>query len=257
MPSPFPGMDPYLEQADVWEDFHGRFIPVAAEWIGAQVQPAYIVKIGVTVYIHEPPGEQRVLLGRPDVAVTDRPVPPAPVGATTIEAPAYARVIPAVDIRREPSVEIRDRQSRQLVTALELLSPANKRPGPDREQYLRKRRQYFQARVNLVEIDLLRGGPRLPLADLPECDYYALVARPEEHPRVAVWPIHLRDRLPTIPIPLRPADCDATLDLQAALQRAYDAAGYRHYVYDGSPAPPLPEVDHAWAAERLRAATQR
>ena len=55
MPSPFPGMNPYLEQEDVWDDFHGRFIPIAAEWIGAQVQPAYIVKMGMNVYIHEPP----------------------------------------------------------------------------------------------------------------------------------------------------------------------------------------------------------
>ena len=105
-------------------------------------------------------------------------------------------------------MEIRDRQSRQLVTAVELLSPTNKRPGPDREQYLRKRRQYVQARVHLVEIDLLRNGPRLPLEDLPECDYYVLVGRSGEYPRVAVWPLRLRDSLPTIPIPLHPPDGD-------------------------------------------------
>ncbi|MCY2988823.1 MAG: DUF4058 family protein [Planctomycetota bacterium] len=253
MSSPFPGMNPYLEQEDVWEDFHGRFIPLAAEWIGAQIEPAYIVKMGVNVYIREPPYEQRVLLGRPDVMVADRqPARPAAGGSATIEAPAYARIIPAVDICREPYLEICDRQSRQVVTALELLRPTNKRPGPDREQYLHKRRQFFQARVNLVELDLLRGGPRLPLEDLPACDYYALVARPEEHPRAAVWPIRLRDALPTIPIPLRPPDDDARLDLQAVLQRVYDAAGYRHYVYEGSPKPPLPKADQAWAAELAR-----
>ena len=106
--------------------------------------------------------------------------------------------------------------------------------------------------MNLVELDLLRGGPRLPLEDLPACDYYALVARPEEHPRAAVWPIRLRDALPTIPIPLRPPDDDARSDLQAVLQRVYDAAGYRHYVYEGSPRPPLPKADQAWAAELAR-----
>jgi hypothetical protein len=250
MPSPFPGMDPYLEQDDVWEDFHGRFLPIAAELIGEQIQPAYIVKLGVNVYIHEPPYEQRILLGRPDVVVADRQsARPVAEQVATIEAPAYARIIPAVDVRREPYLEIRDRQSRQLVTALELLSPTNKRSGPDRQQYLHKRQQYFHSRVNLVEIDLLRGGPRLPLEDLPACDYYAMVARPEDHPQAAVWPIRLRDALPTIPIPLRPPDVDARLDLQGVLQRAYDAAGYRHYAYEGSPKPPLSEADEAWAAE--------
>jgi hypothetical protein len=219
MPSPFPGMNPYLEQDDVWEDFHGRFVPIAAEFIGEQIQPAYIVKLGVNVYIHEPP---------------------------------YARLVPPVDVCREPYLEIRDRQSRQLVTALELLSPTNKRPGPDRQQYLHKRQQLFHARVNLVEIDLLRGGPRLPLEDLPACDYYAMVARPEDHPKAAIWPIRLPDALPTIPIPLRPPDGDARLDLQAVVQRAYDTAGYRHYIYEGTPKPPLSEADQAWAAELAR-----
>ncbi len=253
MPSRFPGMDPYLEQEDVWEDFHGRFVPLAAEWIGSQIQPAYIVKMGMNVYIHEPPYDQRVLLGRPDVMITESLRQPcASAGTATIEAPVYARMIPAVDIRREPYLEIRDRQSRQLVTAVELLSPTNKRTGPDREQYLRKRYQYLQARVHLVEVDLLRGGPRLPLEGLPDCDYYALVGRSDEYPQVALWPLRLRDALPTIPIPLRAPDSDATLDLQAVLQRVYDAAGYRHYIYEGQPKPPLAEADRAWAAELAR-----
>jgi hypothetical protein len=183
------------------------------------------------------------------MVVTPRGEPQVLDRAVIIEAPAYARIIPALDVRKEPYLEIRDRESRQLVSAVELLSPTNKRSGPDREQYLHKRRRYFYARVNLVEIDLLRGGPRLPLEDLPPCDYYALVARPEEHPKVAVWPLRLRDPLPTIPIPLRPADGDARLDLQAVVQRVYDAAGYRHYIYDGTPNPRLSEADSAWAAQ--------
>lgn len=255
MPSPFPGMNPYLEQDDVWEDFRRRFLCIAAEFIGEQIQPAYIVKLGVNVYIHEPPYEQRVVLGRPDVAVVaPQPARPAVERVETIQAPAYARLVPPVDVRREPYLEIRDRQSRQLVTALELLSPTNKRPGPDRQQYLHKRQQYFHAGANLVEIDRLRGGPRLPLEDLPACDYYAMVARPEDHPKAAIWPIRLPDPLPTIPIPLRPPDADARLGLQAVVQRAYDTAGYRHYIYEGTPKPPLSEPDQAWAAELARQA---
>ena len=120
-----------------------------------------------------------------------------------------------VDVEHLSFVEIRDRQGRDLVTVIELLSPTNKRPGPDREQYLAKRRQLLASGVHLVEIDLLRGHPRLPLDDLPPCDYYVMVSRAEERPQAGLWPLGLRDPLPPIPVPLRAADPDASLDLQA------------------------------------------
>ena len=138
MPSPFPGMNPYIEQDDVWHDFHARFLPAAAEAIGSQVQPDYIVKIDEHVYVHELPSEPRRLLGRADLSV-----------------------------EHETFIEIRDRRSRELVCAIEVLSPSNKRPGPDREQYLTKRRQILSSPAHLVEIDLLRGGVAMPTEDRP------------------------------------------------------------------------------------------
>ena len=120
-----------------------------------------------------------------------------------------------------------------------MLSPSNKNPGPDREQYLSKRRRLLAASVHLVELDLLRGGPRLPIDDLPECDYYVLVSRMEERPHVGLWPIGIRDPLPKMPIPLRDPDPDAHVDLKAVLDRVYDAAGYFAYLYEGTPQPPL------------------
>lgn len=110
---------------------------------------------------------------------------------------------PVVEIERESFVEIRDRRTRELITVIELLSPANKKPGPDREQYLAKRRQVLASPVHFVEIDLLRGGVRMPLEDFIECDYYAMVSRAEERPRAGVWAVSLADRLPEIPVPLR------------------------------------------------------
>ena len=159
---------------------------------------------------------------------------------------------PAVDIERHSYLEIRDRQRRQLVTVIELLSPSNKSSGPDRDQYLGKRERILASRTHLVELDLLRGGPRLPLEDLPACDYYAMVSRCNERPRVGLWPIGLRDRLPTIPIPLLPPDPDARLDLQAVLNHVYDAAGYEDYVYANPPEPALGEADAAWARQFAR-----
>jgi hypothetical protein len=128
-----------------------------------------------------------------------------------------------------------------------LLSPSNK--TSDREQYLAKRRQFLASQVHLVELDLVRGGPRLPLQNLPKCDYYAIVSRAEERPRVGLWPLRLRDRLPVIPIPLRSHEPEARLDLQEVLHLVYDAAAYEDYIYKGEPEPRLRPADAKWARQ--------
>ncbi len=79
------------------------------------------------------------------------------------------------------------------MTVIELLSPTNKYAGPDREQYLVKRRELLASPVHFVEIDLLRGGPRMPMQDLPECDYCVLVSRVETRLDAGLWPIRLRE----------------------------------------------------------------
>lgn len=229
MPSPFPGMNPYLEQDDVWHDFHERFLPAAAEAIGAQVQPDYIVKIDEHVYVHELPFEPRRLLGRADLGVTPtRPLAEATPAVGLLDAPTRVR-LPAADIEHESFIEIRDRRSRELVCVVELLSPSNKRPGPDREQYLAKRRQILNSPAHLVEIDLLRGGAAMPSEDRPSTTYSVMVSRADDRPEAGFWAIGVRDPLPMIPIPLRPPHADARLDLQALLHRIYEAAGYQFY----------------------------
>jgi hypothetical protein len=247
-------MNPYLEQESVWHDFHQSFMPVAREMLTRQVAPTYVVKVEEHLFIHELPADERLFLGRADAAVVDRRgVPAEPPGAsgpgTSVEAPAYARLPATVDVERHSYLEIRDREGMALISVVELLSPSNKRAGPDREQYVAKRRQLFASSTHFVEIDLLRGGPRLPLDELPHCDYYAAVSRAEQRPRVGVWPVRLRDRLPEIPIPLRAGEPDPRLDLQEALDRVYDAAGYAYYIYRGNPSPPLAPDDAAWAKQ--------
>jgi hypothetical protein len=203
MPSPFPGMNPFLEQNDVWEDFHHDFISRAREMLSGQVGPNYYVKVEVRLYL------------------------------------------------RHSSLEIRDRRNRRAVTVIELLSPTNKTPGPDRDDYLRKRNVLLIERIHFVEIDLRRGGERPGPPTLPPCDYYALVSRYEDRPKLGVWPLSLRDRLPVIPIPLTAPDPDVLLDLQAVLDRAYDAADYGKYIYGETPEPPLTEEHLAWAQKYL------
>ncbi len=257
MPSPFPGMNPYLEQDDAWQDFHQSFIPLMREALMRQVLPNYIVKVEEHLFIHELPGEERHLLGRADVSIASAPFS-GRVAGQAIAEPVVAELPTAVDVERQSYLEIRDRENRELVTVLELLSPTNKKSGPDCEQYLAKRRRLVRSPVHLVEIDLLRGGPRLPfVGGPPECAYYAMVSRAEAQPSVQLWPIGLRDPLPVVPVPLRAADPDAQLDLQPLLHRLYDAAGYEAFVYSGTPEPALAGEDAAWAAQFLPARWSR
>jgi len=253
MPSPFPGMNPYLEHADVWQDFHQSFIPLLRQVLSEQVRPKYLVKIEEQIFIHELPEDQRQLIGRGDMTVSRADADSTGTAVVLLEAPAIGRVPLSVDVERHAFLEIRDRARRQLVTVLELLSPSNKRPGPDREQYLAKRQRLLTSSVHLVELDLLRGGPRLPMENLPPCDYCVMVSRYEDRPHVGLWPLGLRDKLPTIPIPLL-AQERAALDLQSALHQVYDSAGYEDYIYTHEPIPPLQGADVEWA-QRLIAAT--
>src|SRR5262249_18994276 len=142
-------------------------------------------------------------------------------GVATLAPPAQV-AIPQVDFEGLSFLEIHDKRDRRLVTVVELLSPANKYSGSDREQYLGKRGGLLKSWTHFVEIDLLRGGPRMPFADpLPPCDYYAMVSRMDRRPQAGLWPISLREPLPKIPIPVREPDPDAVLDLQAALHHVY------------------------------------
>lgn len=248
MPSPFPGMNPYLEQSDTWEDFHTNFITRTQEMLSGQVGPNYYVKVEVRLYLHELSAEQRRYFGRADVGVAGPPIREPSAKTISVAAPMEL-VMANVEVERHSALEIRDRRNRRVVTVIEVLSPTNKTPGPDRDDYLRKRNVLLIERIHLVEIDLRRGGERPGPPMLPPCDYYALVSRFEDRPKLGMWPLSIHDRLPVIPIPLSAPDPDVLLDLQAVLDRAYDAADYGKYIYGETPEPPLSEEQLAWARQ--------
>jgi hypothetical protein len=221
-------MNPYLEQNDTWEDFHQNFITRAQHVLGGQLGPNYLVKIEVRIYVHELSAAERRFVGR----------------------------APAVEVQRESSLQIHDRRDRRVVTVIELLSPANKTPGADHDAYVGKRRSLLATRTHLVEIDLRRGGARPYPPELLACDYYVLVSRSEARPRLGIWPISLRERLPVVPIPLVAPDPDIALDLQAVLHHVYDLAGYAKYIYRETPQPPLTPNDAAWARQFVPQVTE-
>jgi hypothetical protein len=254
MPSPFPGMNPYLEQERYWNSFHQQFCIHCMEALVTLLHPNFLVRLEDYVYIHELPEDDRRPVGRPDVSVTRNPVPAeSRTAGATLQAPIRGRVLPAVDVERLSRIVVRDRDDQEVIAVVELLSPSNKKTGPDREQYLGKRRELLNSPAHLVEIDLLRGWPRLPIEDLPDCDYYVMVSRAEQRPEVGLWPLRLRDPLPPVPVPLRPPHADVVLDLQLLLHEVYDRGGYGAYVYRGAPQPRLHPEDEAWARPFLPA----
>ena len=256
MPSPFPGMNPYLEQPGVWPNFHTQVLTAFVAQLVPQVVPNYVVQLEERISLHEPPDGPDRLLGRVDLAVAPGS---AEVGGAAAPHAARAAVLapavielPVADLERQRYIEIRDRRSRALVTVIELLSPSNKRPGADRLQYMAKRAAVLASPTHLVEIDLLRGGPPLPAVGArPACAFSITISRADDRPRAGFWPIGLREPLPVIPIPLRQEDPDARLDLKAALDRVYDEGGFAFLLYDGAPDPPLETEDAAWAQQFL------
>jgi hypothetical protein len=248
MPSPFPGMNPFLEQDDAWHDFHEKIISMIAERLVVQVRPEYIVKINEQIYFHELIHEPRRSPGRADVSVSRSDEVSGQSGIGFLDPPTEVR-LPVHDVERLAFLEVRDRRSRELVTVFEVLSPSNKHSGSSRDYYLAKRQELLDRRANLVEIALLRGGYPMPLDELPDraYTYSVLVSRVDDRPKAGFWSIGLLDRLPIIPIPLRAPAGDARLDLQEAPDHVCDVSGYEGYIYSGLPDPPLEVEDQAWA----------
>ncbi len=139
------------------------------------------------------------------------------------------------------SVEIRRADDDFLVTSIEILSPVNKqRPHDAHLDYLRKRRELLRSSAHLIELDLLRGGARPPLAQaVPLAPYYVMLSRATDRPHVQVWPIALSGQLPVIPVPLLEPDPDTHLDLGELVASVYERGGYDARIDYRKSVPPL------------------
>jgi hypothetical protein len=244
MPSPFPGMDPYLEKPSRWPGIHHNFISVTQALLTSQLRPKYLVRIEERVYIADDYDDPRKAKMRvPDVEVAVRPgwghATFAPSG---IEADAVEVL--------EPVIATRD-----VVTVIEILSPTNKIPGSHgSESYEKKFQEVMYSASHFVEIDLLRGPRRVPVPrKVGTHEYLVHISRKRLRPRGQLYPLRLPRRLPVIPIPLKVGDPDAQLDLQSLIDQTYDRAGYDMEVdYSQDPIPPLDAEMAARADQHLR-----
>lgn len=255
MSSPFPGMDPYLE-GPLWPDVHQELTSAVRRQLERKLGPDYAARLAVrTVRDSEP--EEEIGIMYPDVGLfQDKPATGVSQGPSTATITPVTLTVPsppAVSVRLV-RVEIRFVKTSRLVTAIEILSPVNKR-GEGLRKYRHKRERLRSAHVHLLEIDLLRRGTRVvPGGRLPQCDY--LVALTRARSEIAeLWSFSVRDPLPTVPVPLRKGDGEVPLLLGDALKSAYDDAGYWKSI-DYTQPPPPPELspeDAAW----MRQATSR
>lgn len=258
MDSPFPGMDPYLEPH--WRSVHHRLITYAGDRLQGALPARFRVEVEERVFVAGSPDDGRNIV--PDVYVVERE---PRLGTPASEAHAAGIAAPVViEIRDEPSTEtyleiIDTASGNRVITAIELLSPTNKMPGEGSDLYVRKQREYREAGVSTVEIDLTRQGDRwliLPMARIPQehrALYLGCVRRSWRPRRIEAYPMPLDRPLPTIGVPLDAATADVPLDLQSLVSDCYRNGRYGEAIdYREEPRPPLAPDDRAWADRLLR-----
>jgi Protein of unknown function (DUF4058) len=265
MKSPFPGMDPFLEAGGRWEGFHGHLIEKIYDTLCDVLPKNYLAKTGKRSYVVLAEVEGRAEHSfLPDVTVTGPRGRRTAPGQQSTPATAVAEAEP-VELRafiehdyEERFIDIFELEpERRLVTSIEVLSPSNKkRRSPGWKQYLRKRQALLLGKANLIEIDLLRSGDRMPMLDpWPTSPYTLLVAREERAPRCRVWPAFFDRPLPPIPVPLSRPDPDLTLALQPLIDAIYERGRYREDIDYARPlTPPLTAEQSAWLEQQLRPA---
>jgi hypothetical protein len=250
MPSPFPGMDPYLE-GYLWADVHNALASKIRQMLVPKLRPRYTARLEIyLVEDNHPEAEVGILY--PDVEILRVRNAPAPIstsGGTALATTPATLTLPLIEpvTIRIPTIEIRDAANNSLVTSIEILSPVNKRE-PGLAQYRQKRQRLYQANVHLIELDLLRRGTRpFNHPRLPATPYFVSLTRAQSA-AVDLWPIALQEVLPIIPVPLKADDADIALDLGQALTEIYDEAGYDLSIdYNQAPPPPvLSETDRQW-----------
>ena len=222
MPSPFPGMDPYLE-GSLWTSVHTALAVEIARQLNRRLSTRYVA-LTTRRFVMDTPDESEIVIGEidPDVAVARTGVTDESRGvAGTIAAPLRMATLIRTPIPHV-TVEIRDVEQRQLVTVIEILSPTNKRRDGYTE-YLDKRDRILRSTTHLIEIDLLRKGRRVPMrGKLPSVPYFVFLSRVDQRLLTDIWPIRRDQPLREIFVRLIAGDDDAKLDLQQALTTVYD-----------------------------------
>ena len=259
MPSPFPGMNPYLEHPEFWSEVYHRLITAIADIIAPLIRPKYYAAIEKRAYLSEI--EDSVLVGIPDLAVYTKRTPTNQTGSTVAlatQTEAISVTVPIPEEIRESYLEIREVGTGTVVTVVEIISPKNKRAGEGREAYEKKRKQLLGSSTHLVEIDLIRSGQPMRILEEIKSDYRILISRSDRRPRAYLYAFSVRDAIPSFSLPLQSGESEPLVELQNLLNGVYERAGYDLRLdYTQEPVPKLKPEDAIWAAELLRSLSLR
>jgi Protein of unknown function (DUF4058) len=255
MPSPFPGMNPYLEQPAFWSSFHTRLMVAIAEAIEPQLSPQYYVDVESRTYQSDE-GDEELLIGIPDAIVFAKQVDmPSPASLAVEDAvvatqprPETVTVPMPLEVK-ERYLEVREMDTDAVITVIELLSPKNKRSGEGRLAYEKKRRLILGSGTHLVELDLLRGAKPMTILGARSLSLYRLlISRSQERPKADLYGITLQQPLPSFPIPLKSDEPEPIVPLQTVFDQVYERARYggRIDYHQPVPLPKLSEADQQW-----------
>jgi hypothetical protein len=249
MRSPFPGMNPYLENPELWSEVHSRLIVAIADDLSEHLSEQYRVAIEKRTYSSEV--DDSLLVGIPDVSIVSKQ-PEANRSRTTVTlAPPVKPItvaLPMTEEVQERYLEIREVATGSVITVIEILSPKNKRVGEGRQAYERKRNQVLASLTHLVEIDLLRSGKPLPIIGAAQSDYRIVVSQSDLRPSAQLYAFSVRQEIPSFPVPLKTGEEEPILNLQAVLDNIYERGRYHLAIDYAKPAqPPLAEEDKDWA----------
>jgi hypothetical protein len=222
MQNPFPGMNPYLEQPELWHQVHNRLIIAIADDLTPRIAPEYRVSIEERIYTSI---DDSLVVGVADIAVARRSGNLATLSPETLSIPTTVQV-PMPEQVTERYLEIRATASQEVVCVIEILSPKNKRPGEGRTAYESKRLKILASATHLIEIDLLRAGEPIPVVGLLTSGYHIMVSRSYRRPNADLYTASLQERLPTFPIPLRENQPEPVIDLQVILNDIYQRARF-------------------------------
>lgn len=261
MLSPFPGMNPYLEHPQLWREVHSRLIVALADAIETNLGFNYRVAVEKRTYLNDT--EENIEIGIPDVIVTNSKLTPlqSTNSLTTVTSigEALEVAIPMPEIISESYLEIREVATNSVITVIEILSPTNKKAGIGREAYLNKRRHILSSATHLVEIDLLRGGQKMPIVGkFAPTDYRILICRGDHRPHAQLYGFSIRQVIPLFFLPLKKGDEEPLINLHDLLKGVYQRARFDLAIdYTQEPIPPLNKKDQIWLHNLLKEQKKR
>lgn len=239
----FPGMNPYLENPALWSEVHSWLIVELARYLNPSLVPKYRAAVEKRVYL------DALLVGIPDASVFEQKLKNEPNSVATTEVlnkPIRVK-LPLTEEITERYLEIREVKTGRVITVIEILSPKNKRVGEGRDKYLTKRQKVLNSATHLVEIDLLKTGNFMPMAEAISSDYRILVSRSNLRPEAELYPFNLRESIPQFLLPLQSGDREPVVNLFEVLKQVYQEAALDLVIdYSQQPIPPLSENDFQW-----------